>query len=139
MNVGQCTDAIESSAEAVLVWIVIVSVLGLLWHIWLTRRLSFVNFLKDEPSGELKAKDLTRLLLPFIMVVIVSIILPLIYYYSSSYLASCLNTSSFTEFVKFPWNMLLPAKEWSLTLLMDAGLGALLYWMWGGICWVVTR
>lgn len=119
-------------------WIILSALLGFLWHLWMTRRLSFVDFDHDEDKDALRAKELARLLLPFIMVVAVSMLVPVIFYmfFDESH---CLRDPDVLQFIKFPWNTLLPAREWSTTLVMDGLIGAICYWVFGFFSWLVSR
>lgn len=136
---GYCTDTIIGTAEAILIWVIVISALGVLLHMLLTRRMSFMDFNKDEDIDTTRIKEMIRLLLPFAAVILFCMLLPLIYYKFSLDLLGCLHDSQAVQFVKFPWNVLVPTREWSLTLLMDAGLGAMFYWLFGGVCWLATK
>jgi len=135
---GFCTDQVIGGAQAVLMWIFVSALLGFVWHVLMTRRLSFVDFDRDEDKDTLRAKELARLVLPFILVVAVSMLLPFLYYtfFDESH---CLRDPDVNQFIKFPWNTLVPAREWSTTLVMDGLIGAVCYWILGLFSWLASR
>jgi uncharacterized membrane protein len=127
---------ITDSATFLLIVIVCLSALAVFWHVWLTRRMSFVNFEINEGKT---LKAMIRLWLPMVVVMLVCVILPLIFVLFSPDLKDYLDDPDTTQFVNFPWSWLLPARGWGITMAFDALLGGLLYWLMGGILWIITH
>ena len=132
---GLCLTLIESKAMVVLTMILIVSILGVALHIWLTRRLAFVDFGENEPLK----KEYIRLFLPMGLIVVLSIFMPMIMIWNSVELQDCLVDPDVRMFVLFPWKYIMPAIGWVTTILTNAILGAVCYFVIGIVIWIFTR
>ena len=132
---GLCLTLIESKAMVLLAMILFVSILGVALHIWLTRRLAFVDFEEEEPLK----KEYIRLFLPMGLIVVVCIFLPMIMIWNSVELQDCLVDPDVRMFVLFPWNVIMPAIGWVTTIMVNAILGAVSYFGIGFVIWWFTR
>jgi len=131
-------NLITDKAIFLLIMIILFSVLAVIWHVWLTRRMSFVNFEVNEGKPIRTLKAMVRLWLPMGVVMFVCVILPFLFVLLSPDLKDYLDDPDTTQFVNFPWSWLLPARGWDITMAFDALLGGLLYWLIGGILWITT-
>ncbi len=132
---GLCLPLIESKAKVLLVLIFLFSIGGIGWHILLTRKLAFVNFEEDRPVK----KEKLRLFLPMVVVIIICLFLPVIMVSGSIDLKDCLDDPDVRKFIVSPWNVIMPARGWEITLLVDAALGMAFYWIIGLILWFLTQ
>ncbi|MBI5222793.1 hypothetical protein HY990_00060 [Candidatus Micrarchaeota archaeon] len=136
---GFVVTLIEGNAKLVAFLIFFFSILGVLWHVLLTRRMSFVNFGKDEDENARKAKEMLRLFLPMGVVIVMGIILPYLFVALSPELKDSLIEPETTQYVKFPWSWLLPARGWVNTIIFNAIFSGILYWVIGGIFYFISR
>ncbi len=132
---GLCLTLIESKAKVLLILIFLSSLVGVGCHIWLTRKLAFVNFEEDRPAK----KEKLRLFFPLGMVVVICFLLPIIMIGTSADLNDCLSVPDVRMYVLFPWNVIMPAIGWGTTLLADSALGAAFYWVIGLMLWFFTH
>ncbi|RLC76927.1 MAG: hypothetical protein DRI61_12440 [Chloroflexi bacterium] len=128
-------EYVEGFGRVTFLLICLSAVAGVLYHIWLTRNLVFVDFGEHRPAK----KEVVRLLLPMILVLLVSAFLPLIMVGTSPDLNSYLEDPSVSIYVGFPWKWILPARDWKITYITDAILGGIIYWFVGLVIWLITK
>lgn len=145
---GYGVSNITSMAQFTFGAIIIFSVICFFFHLYLTHKMIFTNF-RDGKSN--RSAALKRLILPLVIAIVIGIIVPIAVVATSSDLQMDLLNTGVTEFVRFPWNNIIPAqgwltevetiqiKAWMVTLLLDAFLGFLFFWVSGGIFFVITK
>lgn len=137
-------DIITSSARLLLFfWIPAVSILGIVWHVLLTRDMAFVDFGRDLNQETLRAMSLLRFFIPLIVVVLVTgLFLTPLYIKLHPQLADFLekdSLNSIKQFIQFPYNFVLPVMEWPLTIFFNVAVGAAIYLVGGFLIWVGQR
>jgi hypothetical protein len=145
---GYGVSNITSMAQFTLGAIIILSALCFFFHFYLTYKMIFTDF-RDGKSN--RSAALKRLIIPLVIAIVIGIIVPIAVVGTSSDLQMDLLNTGVTEFVRFPWNNIIPAqgwytevetiqiKAWMVTLLLDAFLGFLFFWISGGIFFVATK
>lgn len=122
-----------------LVSIVVLSVVAVGWHVWLTRRMSFSSFEEDEGEAKRRFQARLRLLLPLVILGILAGILPALFVIFSPELEDALSDPTCTQFVRFPWSWLLPARGFDIAIASSGALSVLLYWTLGTLLWIANR
>ena len=137
---GYTVYDMTSMAQFTFGTILLVSMLLFIFHLYLTSRMAFWDPLDGTKNNKAATK---RLAIPMVCSLIMALVIPLYVCSTSDKLKTAL-ISNETEYVRFPWNYVIPAqgwltdggysiqaKAWGATLLLDAGLGFIFFLITG--------
>ena len=119
-------DLISSWGKIILFSLFLVGLAGLVLHGALSSRLAFVDFGRGDTSDK---KNVKRIIVPFIIVVVVCAVIPIIAVYSHQELYDAVNEEGI--YVKFPWKYIMPAVAMEVSIITCAVIGGLFYFLLG--------
>jgi len=127
------------NAKYIIGILIFLGLLGVLFHLWLSKRLSFYNF--EDKNSSKKKKGVKRIIIPWLTVCGMSVIVPYVIVFSKKELLNVImNNEKDFQYITFPWNFILPRIiAWEVPILTCFILTSLFYFVWGGIFWFVWK
>ncbi|MGR3178223.1 MAG: hypothetical protein ACUZ8E_09220 [Candidatus Anammoxibacter sp.] len=127
---------IEMWGKIALFVMIILGALGVVFHAWLCSRLAFFNFETSNPSNK---KGVRRIVVPWIVVGVLSAIIPLVIGFINPALSIVSLDDKYITFIRIPWKFIMPVVDIRVSIGTCFIIGSLSYYIWGFASFLVCK